>query len=160
VNWTVVASIAELIGAVGVIVSLIYLSIQIRSNTRATKSGAYQMTIQSEMDLASVFIEHADVWDKVLTGSPLAGGAETRTGILLYNMLMLDTARRYQQYAFGYLEAQAWDARRETLPTVVALPIFREWRNSLGARGHSADFLRILDECVPDSAEASAGDSQ
>jgi hypothetical protein len=154
-NWPLAASIAEVISAVAVVASLVYLAVQVRANTKATRASAFQTAIQSEMDLATVFVENARVWDKVVTGAPLAEGEEMRAGILLYNMLMLDTARRHQQYAEGYLEAQAWKARRETLPSIVGLPVYRGWRASLGARGHSADFLALLDECAASSGTSS-----
>lgn len=147
-NWAELTSIADVVGAIAVVISLVYLSIQVRTNTKASKANAFQTAIRSEIDLASVFIEHAGIWEKVVTGATLAEGEETRVAILLYNMLMLDTAHRYRQYVDGYLEAQAWNARRDTLPSIVKLPIFAEWRTSLGAGGHPPDFLELLDEVV------------
>jgi hypothetical protein len=48
-NWDAIGAIAELLGAVGVIASLVYLTTQIRQsrdqmaqNTRALRAGAYQ----------------------------------------------------------------------------------------------------------------------
>jgi len=48
-NWEAIGDIAELLGAVGVIASLVYLATQIRQsreqmerNTRALQAGAYQ----------------------------------------------------------------------------------------------------------------------
>jgi hypothetical protein len=49
VNWDAIGAIAELLGAVGVIASLVYLATQIRQsreqmsqNTRALRAGTYQ----------------------------------------------------------------------------------------------------------------------
>ena len=48
-NWDAIGAIAELLGAIGVIASLIYLATQIRQsreqmsqNTKALRAGAYQ----------------------------------------------------------------------------------------------------------------------
>ncbi len=41
-NWDAIGAIAELLGAVGVIASLVYLATQLRQNTRATRASAYQ----------------------------------------------------------------------------------------------------------------------
>ncbi len=41
-NWDAIGAIAELLGAVGVIASLVYLAGQIRQNTRATRGATYQ----------------------------------------------------------------------------------------------------------------------
>jgi hypothetical protein len=42
VNWEALSAIGQLVGALGVIVTLIYLAKQIRQNTRATYANAYQ----------------------------------------------------------------------------------------------------------------------
>ena len=41
-NWDAIGAIAELLGAVGVIASLVYLATQMRQNTRAMRASAYQ----------------------------------------------------------------------------------------------------------------------
>lgn len=43
VNWNALGAIAELLGAVGVLVSLLYLAAQIRQNTRWLKQQAFQV---------------------------------------------------------------------------------------------------------------------
>lgn len=144
-NWAQAAYIAQVVSGIAVVLSLVYLAIQVRGNTKATKANAFQGVIRSEMELAAILIENAAVWDKVLKGEPIAEGEETRIAIILYNMFMLDTLRRYRQYSVGYLEAEAWKARRQTLPAIVSLPIFSIWRKSFGAQGHPTDFLEILD---------------
>ena len=150
-NWSQAASIADVVSGIAVVVSLIYLAMQIRGNTKATRANAFQGVIRSEMEMAAIFIENAAVWDKVVEGEPIAEGEEMRRAIMLYNMFMLDTVRRYRQYSIGYLEAQAWEARRKTLPSIVKLPIFKEWRKSYGAHGQAADFLKLLDEFAADN---------
>lgn len=46
-NWNAVGAIANLLGAAGVIASLIYLGIQIRQNTRTERSRAFQQIFAS-----------------------------------------------------------------------------------------------------------------
>lgn len=145
-NWSQAGSIADVVSGIAVIISLIYLSIQIRDNTKAARANAFQGAIRSEMEMAAVFIENAAIWDKVVKGESIAEGEEMRRAIMLYNMFMLDTVRRYRQYSVGFLEAEAWKARRVTLPSIVKLPIFKEWRKSYGAHGQAADFLKLLDD--------------
>jgi hypothetical protein len=42
VNWDAIGAIAELLGAIGVIASLVYLARQIRDGQRALRAGSYQ----------------------------------------------------------------------------------------------------------------------
>jgi len=51
VNWDAVGAIAELIGAAGVVASLAYLAVQIRSNTRSAQAATYQSLTQGVLDM-------------------------------------------------------------------------------------------------------------
>jgi len=50
VNWDAVGAVAELIGAIGVMASLAYLAVQVRSNTRSVQAATYQGLAQSVND--------------------------------------------------------------------------------------------------------------
>ena len=45
-NWDALGAIAELLGAAGVIASLLYLAVQVRQNTRQTRLAAQQATVR------------------------------------------------------------------------------------------------------------------
>jgi len=152
-SWSTAASIADVISAIAVVVSLVYLSLQIRANTRSNRASAFHATIDSEMELAKTVVEHAGTWDKVQTGQPLAAGEETRRAIALFNLVMLDAERRFNQFNAGFLEAGPWEGNLKSLPLLVALPTYERWRQSGGAMSRSADFLRLLDGIAERSGE-------
>ena len=41
-NWEAISAISDIVGAIAVVVSLIYIAVQIRQNTRMMRSGAKQ----------------------------------------------------------------------------------------------------------------------
>ena len=41
-NWVIVGITAEIIGAVAVVVSLLYVAVQIRENTKVSRDEAYR----------------------------------------------------------------------------------------------------------------------
>jgi hypothetical protein len=64
-NWEAIGAIAELLGAVGVITTLLYLTTQIRQNTRALQSGtrnSWLNAIQTVNQLSISTPENTDVW--------------------------------------------------------------------------------------------------
>ena len=128
-----------------VIVTLVFLILQIRQNTQAIRSETIQAVMQSEMALSSLLVEHATLWDKVLRGASLDDGAETRQAIILYNSLMIDTETRFHQHLSGFLDAKSWQGRMQMLPKIVSLPVYPAWRQSFGGQSHSADFLDLID---------------
>ena len=149
-TWTLseLASIAEIVGLVAIVPSLIFVGVQLMRGNREARAATIQATMDSDLRLSSAFADHAGTWNKVITGEPLAIGEEMRRGIVLFNVLMADTEGRFQQYRSGYLDAQTWEARKATLPKFVRLPIFEVWRSSPGGASHSADYLELLDALV------------
>ena len=54
-NWDAVAAIAESVGAVGVIATLAYLAVQIRSNTKAVRVATYDSFVAQFRDWNAPF---------------------------------------------------------------------------------------------------------
>ena len=68
-DWTAIGAIGEVGGAIGVIATLLYLSIQIRQNTRAGLTGSRDAAGQINMGLMAAVAnegEFADIWRRGL----------------------------------------------------------------------------------------------
>ena len=50
-NWEALGAIGEIVGAVAVVLSLIFLATQIRQNTRSSRTASYQAAVTSISDL-------------------------------------------------------------------------------------------------------------
>ena len=146
------ASIAEIIAAIGVIISLIFVGLQISEGNQETRAATRQAASDGEAFMLATFVNHAETWDKVVTGTPLESGTETRRAINLYNILMVDTENRFHQFNSGFLDDSSWQGRLSILHGVTKLPIYETWRNSFGANNHSPEFLELLDSIAEESA--------
>ncbi|MGD8341426.1 MAG: hypothetical protein PVH89_11625 [Gammaproteobacteria bacterium] len=142
------AYLAEMLGSAAVVISLIFVGIQLARANRETRTATMQAAMFREMENSFRFAEHASTWDKVITGAPLSEGEEIRRALGLYNAFMTDCEYRYRQFKGGYLDAQTWDARNATLPLIVRLPIFEIWRSAPSGKNHAADFLKMLDDLI------------
>ncbi len=140
------SSIAEVIAAVGVILSLIFVGLQISEGNRETRAATLQAATDSEMFMQSQFMHYADLWEKLIVDAPIMKGGETRRAIILYNMLMTDFENRYFQFEAGYFDARSWQARLSSLRRIVALPFFETWRGTMGGVAHSPGFLELVDD--------------
>ena len=50
-NWIAISGIAETVGAFGVIISLIYVGLQIRQNTIASRAANYQQWVDTQVNV-------------------------------------------------------------------------------------------------------------
>jgi hypothetical protein len=61
VNWEAISAIGQLVGALAVVVSLIYLAREVRSNARATRQAAMRSTLDSFNRLHQQLTDHPDL---------------------------------------------------------------------------------------------------
>ena len=149
-DWS---SIAEIIAAVGVILSLIFVGLQINEGNQETRAATLQASADGESFLIATILRHPDTWDKMLTGQPLEDGEEKRTGILLFNLMIIESENRYHQFNSGFLDEASWQGRLASLRPLVKLPFFQTWKETIGALNHSADFLDLLDRIAEEASD-------
>jgi hypothetical protein len=68
VNWDAIGAVAEVIGALAVLITLIYLALQIRQNTRAINSSALDSTVNTISIARQSIYENDDVARVYLKG--------------------------------------------------------------------------------------------
>jgi len=144
------AYVGDILASIAVIASLVYLGVQLRNGNREARARTTQAALDSELSVTTTLANHAGTWQKVLTGQPFDDDAESRQGILLFNLLMTESENRYHQFRSGFLDEGSWEARRKSVARLVNLPIYPNWRPTLGALNHAADFLTLIDELVED----------
>lgn len=60
-NWEALGAIGEIVGAVAVVLTLGYLAVQIRQNTRALRASTHQALIDSTLMYQSLTLNNPDV---------------------------------------------------------------------------------------------------
>src|SRR5215471_12958793 len=69
INWEALGAVANVLAAVGVIATLIYLSIQIRQNTKAVRSSSIQNLVQNFSTTAQAAVENEHIIPLLLKGN-------------------------------------------------------------------------------------------
>jgi hypothetical protein len=123
------ASIASVVSAVSLIVSVIYVSIQVRHNTRAVRASAFQQVVDS---FAGISMDVAK--DKNLVGLYLRAGREFASlgdvDRAQYSLMLLSFLRRAENVFFQtkiqLLQTEHWSGIRESIKAIMAPPGARE----------------------------------
>jgi hypothetical protein len=155
VNWDAIGAIAELLGAIGVIASLIYLATQIRHsreqmdrNDRTTRAAAYQHFDQSLQDafMGRVVrrggsdyedLDEDDAW----LYSMWMGGMMTR----------FDNA--YYQFRTGMIDEERWDTLLRMIRGMAQTPGYAQWWGSSPHQNLSPRFVALVEEILGEAAE-------
>lgn len=123
-------NIGDFIGAIGVIVSLIYLAIQIRQNTKSVRNSTYQEIVRdmtASTDLLASNSELARAWRMGLQDF----GALDADQRVRFGAYMLSLFRRLEnilhQSNYGTLDPASWEGWRAALRNIVRQPGVVVW---------------------------------
>ena len=128
------------------------VGLQINEGNQETRAATIQASADAEAFMIATMLNQSGTWNKVVTGAPFDSEEETRSGILLYNLLMTESENRFHQFNSGFLDSQSWEGRVASLRPLVRPPMFEVWKESFGALNNSAAFLALLDNLAEETA--------
>ena len=103
-------AIGEILGAIGVIVTLLYLATQLRQNTKAMKSATVQTYNQTAMNISDFMSDHARMFTKQWEEEELSPEEELRFNMfamkLFYQMESI-----FLHYREGTVDRDLFDSR-------------------------------------------------
>ncbi len=111
-NWEAIGAIAEIVGALGVIVSLIYLALQIRTQNEEARIAAMHDISAGYRDALATVVEGemADVMHKAINDYDALTGAEMLRVIAFTSRIFRVWEEAYMQFDAGRLDARMWDS--------------------------------------------------
>jgi len=124
-NREVISAIAELIGAIGVIVSLLYLAAQIRQNTRFTRAATLQAAAAQASEIhrsLSEDSETARIFRVGLSDPAQLDVDESVRFLSMLSQLFRGYESMFVQYKAGTVDELSWRAWRAGMAGVLRSP--------------------------------------
>ena len=147
-------SLGELISAVAVFISILYLAYQIRQNTRMMQGTTIQAiteSIQRENHWSS---ELGEIWMKSKAeGERLSDVEAFRLGEWL-TAAMHSRQNEYIQFRNGLLSNELWTASEGIIQGIMSVNYASKWWRRSDKRVFSPDFTQLVDQIV-ESVDAS-----
>ncbi len=129
-NWEAIGAIAEIVGALGVIVSLIYLALQIRTQNEEARIAAMHDISAGYRDALATVVEGvmADIIDKAIDDYDALTRAELLRAIAFVSRIFRVWEEAYMQFDAGRLDARMWDSMVRQFSSYMSLaPFNRIW---------------------------------
>lgn len=146
------ASIGEIVSGIAVIISLIYLAIQIRTNTEAERSATYQSivsdfgalnnTMASTPELSHLFVEGMENYLQ------LTPDQKARISQIFFQCFRY-FENMFYQHRKGYLDEEVWIGWKRLMLTYYSRPGFQTWW-SHRREVFSEPFAKFLETEKPD----------
>lgn len=155
-NWDAVAAIGEWVGAIAVVVSIVFLTLQVRSNTRAIRGrAAYDAsTAWADVSQAIAFrgAPEGEPFADLIAGVHEDGRplSEMNSDEMLYlgqiwRSLTYRMEAHYWLAHHGLLEQSQWEIKARWLRGMIELPAAATWWEAERASGlYSPEFIAAL----------------
>jgi len=149
-NWEALGALGEIVGALAVIVTLVYLSIQIRQNTKGSRVAAVQAASENSSRFSEMIAadrELGEVFWRGLRNPDSLDPPETRQFLSALNVFIRREAVSFYLHKEGVMPDELWAARVASLTGTVNQPGMQLY---LKLVGHSlpAEFKEFLLQTV------------
>ena len=153
--WDALAAVAELLGALGVIASLVYLAGQVKSSGYQSRQAAIRSVVDKMNDVWNTMAaaSTADLWTRGSKGlANLHGESEG----VQFSALMLSIFRPYEELFHyrrdGQVDDWTWESISSVCHALMSTPGFQDWWE-LRRGWFSADFRAHVAEIYPSLPE-------
>lgn len=130
-NWQALGAIGEIVGAGGVIVSLLYLASQVRNNSRQLRHASAQAVLDKLNGLIGQLAFTAgagDIWTRGLSGLE---ALEDDEELVRFSSMLLQAFWAYEEVLHyrraGLIEDWAWTHAKAPIEHFMRTPGFQEW---------------------------------
>ena len=151
------ANIGEFVSSLAVLISLVYLAIQIRKSTETARMSTYQAIVSdfgaanqalaSSPELAGIYVEALENYDK------LEPNDRARMSQMFY-MTFRYFENMFYQHQKGYLEEDVWTGWARLMVTYFHRPGFQAWWR-LRRDVFSGSFVQFLESAGSELTVAS-----
>jgi hypothetical protein len=149
-NWDAIGAIGEVLGAIAVFATLIYLAVQIRQNTLAIKGQSIATaTLISQGELqAFMNTSTGDAYHKSLE-SPESLTTHEITLLDAFNtMFVAGRENDFMQFQLGTMDERIWFRIKGGITAVLGTPWGKHWWNTVGKDFVSPDFGAVVENIL------------
>ena len=154
-NWEAVSAIGELIGALAVLLTLVFLIVQIRQNTIALQQQGSRESTSSLAQLTGVVMqpEVASIICRAYQGED---PELTIPESLVLEQFVLGWLLVFQQdfleWRKGMHVSEIWESRLPVIRAIFVAGWVRNWWATIGKDYFMQDFHNVIDKFLQDSA--------
>lgn len=143
-NLNDLANLAQIIAAAGVVVSLIYLAVQIRGNTKIASAQARHSISEFALRISIFRAEHADRFAKLERGSELTEG-DRHFQYWSHVQFLLHAETYFHHHQLGLMPDEHWRGYAKFMGRYVQSPGFKETWDDIGP-AFSEDFAQWINK--------------
>ena len=131
-NWTALSTIVDFLGALAVLVTLVYLAVQTRQNGEAIRANTRQAILASDQELLTSMRDDPEL-ELMRFKADLTDLEMIRLSFLYLTFARMRESNWFQ-YQNGVLDPSAWESYRNSIVAMYSTPNGIKWWKRYTAR--------------------------
>ena len=160
-NWDAIGAIGDAVGGIGVLLTLMYLSVQTRQNTRAVRAATYSQVSESFSAISLALFQDPIAEDLVRRAredpASLSDEELSRYGAFLLSYLRRAENMHFQSEE-GTLDVETWLGIRDSIFLLIGTEPARHWWSERG-RLFNVKFRQFVEDGLAASERPSETDA-
>jgi hypothetical protein len=152
-NWEAISAIGEIVGAIAVIVTLIYLAVQVRRGTTATQAASIQAAAATDHEfLLAIGSDSvtAQLWSSYLAAPETLPDDQKMQGHLLMASLLRRLENIQIQNQLGTLSPEGWQSRQAMFNVIARSRGYSAFLDSSMAAFLNENFAKYMAQLIVD----------
>jgi len=147
IDWNAVGAVGDAVGAIGVIVTLIYLALQIRQNTSTLKAAAKHEATSRQLEYFDILLLNPELRRVYRAGladfHALNPDERDLFGMLMYRAF-LTFSEAYYEYRHAHFDKEQWLESSEAVDWHLTHPGARDWWSHPKRREFPVEFVDLV----------------
>lgn len=139
------ADLSEILSSIAIVITLVYLTIEIRQNTNALAGQTRQAVLASAQAELTQLLENPDLVVTMASTGPLESPQQHVRMDAWLSQTMRGREFAWLQYQAGTIDQAQWDTETAVLLSIFDSPLNRVWWERMGRHAVGPDFGAFVD---------------
>jgi hypothetical protein len=145
-DWVVWSAAAQIVGSAAIVVTLIYLAVQIRQNTDSMQAAAREAIAERDVEWLYKMVDHPELGLLFRKEEPLTEVDASRLNACLVAFMRIREVN-FRQYKSGILDKDTWANYRSSIVSgPLNQPHARLWWANVGRHMFDAELSKQISE--------------
>jgi len=145
-NRSKLADLSEIVSSIAIVVTLVYLTIEMRQNTNALQAQTHQAVLVSAQAELNMLIEHPNIGVALASTGPIATEAEHLQIDAWFSTVLRSREFAWLQFQDGAIAEAQWETEVAVLLSIFDSSLSRLWWDRIGRQVVGPDFAAFVDE--------------
>ncbi len=147
-NWEAIGAIGEVVGAIAVIATLLYLAIQIRQNTKAVKGATLNAITERKQFELRWSSDISVAWRKSLNEPEKLSKDEHWQMAEWMSACFVARENEFFQFKHGLIDEDTWAASENIIKLAISSSWARRWWEEFGTNAFTGPFIDVVNKVL------------